>query len=168
MADQNRPVLPDGELTAVKDERSFQEKTWITERVAWIGFALLVIAALLGLAGGGGWAAQREGRYGSAQMKIPAITRSDAPTELTAVFDEAGERSLVLSAEFLDAFQIEAIQPAPEAVRIEGENRILRFPPGEDAPLRVRLFLKTHSAGLFRFNAGTPGRTSPFTLIVLP
>ncbi|OHV84847.1 hypothetical protein [Rhizobium sp. LCM 4573] len=168
MTDRTRRVLPDGELTAVKDERAFQEKTWTTERVAWIGFALLVIAALLGLAGGGGWAAQREGRYGAAQMKMPAITRSDAPTELTAVFDGAGERSLVLSAGFLDAFQIEAIQPAPEAVRIEGENRIFRFPPGEGAPLRVRVFLKTHSAGIFRFNAGTPGQTAQFTLIVLP
>jgi hypothetical protein len=168
MTEQERPVFPEGELTAVEDERSFQEKVWNTERLAWVGFGLLVIAALSGLIGGGGWASHREGRYGGVRLNVPAIVRSNAPTELTGVFETTGERSLVVSRDFLEAFQIEAVQPTPESIRVEGENQIFRFPSDSGSALTARLFLKAQSPGIFRFKAGTPAETPQFTLVVLP
>ncbi len=58
------------EQLELDEDRNFQERWWTAERIAWIGFALVIVVALAGLTGLGGPVRQRNGGGADRQCRI--------------------------------------------------------------------------------------------------
>lgn len=162
------PVRSDG--LQLEEHRSFQEKMWTIERWGWAGFGVIIVAALLGVTGGGGYLAHARAQIEGGEIDYPRFARWDTGEGFKVIF-AAGEeeRALTLSPAFADAFQIEDIRPAPERsqARPDGDRMIFRLIAG--APATVHIHVRAVKPGLARFKAAIDdGARQDITAIVLP
>lgn len=161
------PVRGDG--LQLEEHRSFQEKLWTAERVAWVGFGLVVVAALLGVTGSGGYLSRGHLQMEGGEIEFPRFTRWEAADSLKISFDAGeAERSLTLSPAFAETFQIEDVQPEPSdwQARPDGERLIFNLVAG--APATVHIHVRAQHPGLADFNAAIDGTARRVNSIVLP
>jgi hypothetical protein len=129
---QTPRVRPDG--LQIEEKRGFQERFWIVERGAWIVFALIILLALLGFSGGGGYFSRGVVAAGEAEIDHPRISRWEASDEFRVTLREERERHRIeIQRPFSGYFQIEDIQPQPERAVLD------RAPLAEDQKLLVSL-----------------------------
>lgn len=111
---------------------AFQERFWTLERWFWAGFALVVLAGLLGLLGGGGLFSRSTARAGASALDYPMVARWQS--DVTLELDLAPEvTTITLPPSLTDVFDIERILPRPDE-----EN------PGPDG---IALVFRTSSGG---------------------
>lgn len=163
------PAIRDDGLQ-LDEHRDFQERFWVAERVAWVAFAAIILAALIGLTGAGGPLSRAKAASDGSEISYPRITRWEASDSLTVNFAPGGsERSLTLSPAFAESFQLEDVQPQPDRAeaRPEGERLIFSLPAGK--PATVTLHVRAHKPGPARYQARIDG-TSVRTLstFILP
>lgn len=121
----------------IDEFRPFQETWWTVERIAWCGFALVVIAALLGILGAGGPFSEARQSFGAAAVDYPRVTRWLANDELRVVFGAGGgSRTLTLGTGFAEHFAIDSVQPLPESVVVTeaGHRMAFAFEGGAGGP----------------------------------
>lgn len=162
------PVRSDG--LQLDEHRSFQERLWSVERGAWVGFGAVVVAALLGVTGSGGYFSRTAVSLDGARIEYPRFTRWEAADSFKISF-EAGEaeRSLTLSPAFAEIFQIEDVQPEPVAMQARPDGERLVFSLVADAPAVVHIHVRAQRPGLANFNATVDGGARRnITSIVLP
>ena len=98
----------------IQEHIAFQRRTWVVERIGWVALVVIVLAALLGLFGGGPLSRQTAG---SDEMKVQydRFQRVTKLASFTFLFAPAAnaERRLHLNREFQDAFEITGIFPTP-------------------------------------------------------
>jgi hypothetical protein len=124
---------------------------WTAQRVAWAVLAALLLAALLGVFGGGPLArAEARGADGLA-VRYERFSRARCPETLTVLLpaDAGGGRTLRISAALLDGVRLLDVSPPPARVRWNGEERVFVFDaePGADGPLRIAFRLEPTRAG---------------------
>lgn len=151
----------------IAEDRAFQEQFWTAERVAWVAFALLLIAAVVGVFGGGGPLASGTVAVGESRIDYPAMARWEAGDEFSVrLVGEAGERRLVLSPGFAKTFRIEDVQPQPERVEAVEAGHAYVFTATTSAPVEVRLAVTPRSPGYRTYAVGVgsvpPQRLSTF------
>lgn len=154
------PLRKDG--LQIDEDRSFQERFWSTERLAWVIFVLIVAAALTGATGGGGPLANGKRQIGAARIDYPVIARWTTPDTLSIQFAEAGTAVVLLGPAFLKAFEIESIQPEPTMSTTTPEGLRLEFNVIGEGAAPIFLGIKALVAGSVRYEIGTGG-TSPVT-----
>lgn len=98
----------------VQEHMKFQRGTWIVQRAGWIALAVLLLAAISGLLGGG---LLSKGTATNSSMTV-AFEKFERTTRLTQfTFDfspqNSAERRLRLNRAFRDNFEFTSIQPAP-------------------------------------------------------
>ncbi|MBL0968407.1 MAG: hypothetical protein IBJ02_04785 [Brevundimonas sp.] len=64
------------------EDTGFQRRFWRIQRIAWAGFALVIVAALLGLTGAGGPLSRSVVRTPDGLIDSPRISRWSAAEEL--------------------------------------------------------------------------------------
>lgn len=103
---------------------SFQRRWWQVERIAWLLMGALVIAALCGLTGAGGPLSREQVQAGDATIDYPRIARWQPAEDATIRFgpEMTGEVEVVLSADFAEAFDVEAMQPQPASAASTAEG----------------------------------------------
>src|SRR5690606_3398725 len=107
------PIRQDG--LQLEEHRAFQERYWTLERIAWLRFALLLLAALLGLACAGGPLSRTTTALAGGSVEHPRVLRLEAADEIVVRFAPGGtEQVLTLPTAFARALQIEQIHPEPE------------------------------------------------------
>lgn len=139
---------------------AFQERTSRIQTVAqWI-VALLVLAALAGVFGGGGLSqASHSDSSGRFQVEFARFTRSDHSSELKLSFSgfdpAAKEVELWIDAEWLESVEIESIQPEPERTEI-GDRRLIYFFPRQETATEgtVTFRVRHHGVGKISGLAG--------------
>ena len=100
--------LPDG----VEDHGRLQRRFWIVQRCAWVVFAVVLIACLLGLLGRGGLFSRSVVQMAQGSLDLPVISRWNAPDELTVTFYATDQdRAVIVDPRFLEAFSVEGIDP---------------------------------------------------------
>jgi hypothetical protein len=158
------PVREDG--LQLEEARDFQERFWTIERVAWIGFALVLIAAIAGLTGSGGLFARQTATVGGNAFGYPIVTRRQAAETFELSIGQAQEPALVLSEGFSQAFQLELVQPGPTSEKVSPKGLELTFEglPGGTIYLHAR----PQSPGLVSFGVKMGGETRRVSLLVLP
>ncbi len=82
------PVRPDG--LQINEHRGFQLRFWRAERIAWGAFALIALAALLGLFGESGPLNGRMLRFDSAEVTLPRILRAGSARDTLLTFRTPG------------------------------------------------------------------------------
>lgn len=118
MSTPNLPRIGDLE---VEQNLPFQRLCWRLERWAWVGFTLILLAALAGLLGPGPLSNTTAGdRAGPLWAEYQRFGRMVAPEELRLHADPRlardGRLTLWIAREYLDLHQIEQVTPPPERV----------------------------------------------------
>jgi hypothetical protein len=170
-ADTAQPPIPirdDG--LQLEEHRGFQERFWTVERWAWLFFGLILLAALAGLAGGGGFLSHSTIVTDAGEVDYPRVSRWESADEVTVTFGlPAGEHRLTLSPQFSQFFQIEDIQPMPDQSLTSPTGEVMVFRSENGPPSKVVLHLRAQRPGLARYdislNGGDPVGV---TTLVLP
>jgi hypothetical protein len=162
------PLREDG--LQIDEHRRFQERFWVAERAAWVAFGLVLVAALLGLGGGGGLLSRSEFALPGARIDLPAVSRWTAPDHLNVQF-QPGDQSRILTfgPEFGDAFEIRSIQPQPREAATTADGLRLEFATGSDEPAAVFLRLQARAVGRFRYRLAVDGEApEAVSTLILP
>jgi hypothetical protein len=150
------PIRDDG--LQLEEHRGFQERFWTIERWAWAVFGLILLGALAGLAGGGGFFAHATIASEAGEVDYPRVARWESPDEITVRFGSSGaEHRLILSPRFSEYFQIEDIQPMPDRSLVSPAGEVMVFPSEHGPPAKVVLHLRAQRPGLARYDVSLDG-----------
>lgn len=149
----------------IRENMAVQKCDWFMERCAWIGMAIVLSLALLGLFSRGPLSdAAKAGEAGNPAIAYERFVRSHAMTRF-AITGTFGSESLELRLGhgFLEAYEVRAIQPEPAGSRSDDEAVYYSFPLREPgAPVRITIDAKRvgwgRSEAEFGFGAA-PGIT---------
>lgn len=152
MASISKPTLE------LEDHRRFQMAFWRMQRIAWVGFALILMAALVGLTGAGGPLSRGSAQFAAGVIDHPRVARWNAAEEFRVRLGAgAAEREIVLSTAFADHFQIEDVRPAPvrSIAGARGDRLLFEVEPGQ--PLVVVVHVRAQRPGLVTYSVGLDG-----------
>ncbi len=139
-----------GDLDIDEDDE-FQRRTWKVQRHAWAGMGLIVVAALSGLFGVGPLSRGEVGdEAGPLAIRYPRFGRLGASTPLEFRFrpGPSGEARIWLDVDFLDAIQIEGIEPEPVRVEAaEGRSAYVFRAISPGRPTRATFHLRPDRIG---------------------
>jgi hypothetical protein len=148
----------------IEQDLDYQRWEWLFERVAWVALAVVVLAALLGLLGGGGpfssvtLAAPED----SLTLRHERFLHNHTTTALTvaAIPGRDGELRLWFDRDYLDAFELRTV--TPQAGRVEaGRDRVtFCFRSQDDGPLTVHFHLEPRRVGRVAGRLGVDGGES--------
>lgn len=168
----NAPPVGDFELD---DDLRFQRREWAFERVSWVGMAVLILAALLGLLGRGPMSEQSVmSPDGTVTVEYERFLNHRASTTLTVRVTGnvtvGGTFRLVVNADYLEGVQVKQIMPTPELVE-SGEGRTLfvfrAADPGR--PTAVVFHLEPEGPGTLRGRVSVlGGPAAAFDQLVYP
>lgn len=164
---------PDGLQGA--EESAYHARSWAAQHIAWAILAALLIAALLGVFGGGGplsWTRERT-PDGALEIRYERFVRRDAPAQLevrvAAALADAGHIRLRVGREYLTSVRVEWITPPPLRVEAAGEETVYVFAARAGAPSTLMFNLQMQASGRqrARFTVG-PDHSIGFTQFVYP
>lgn len=124
------------------------------ERVGWTGFALLLVASLLGLFGNGPLSRAQAGEPGTLLLHYERFQRASAPTEYR--FDASpalardGRLRLRFDERLLEEVELQSVVPEPETVRTGPGYTEFEFSLAPDTGDAARI--------VFQFHPSTFGR----------
>jgi hypothetical protein len=152
------------------EQRGFQERFWTVERWAWMIFGLILLLALAGLSGGGGFLAHSVAELEAGEVEYPRVARWESSDEVTVTFgQQSEEHRLTLSPQFSQFFQLEDIQPLPDRSLATPAGEVMVFQSGDGAPAKVVLHLRSQRPGIARYDISLDGgRPVGVTTVVLP
>jgi hypothetical protein len=107
---------------------AFQQRSWIVQRIGWIVLGLIIVAALLGLFGGGPLSyTTARSQDGALGLEYNLFWRIQAAMTLRVFLMPktayAGEVRLWLSRSYVDAVDVQHITPQPQRVEA-GTDRL--------------------------------------------
>jgi len=159
----------------VDEDIAWQRRTWMIQRLGWLGMGGLVLAALTGVFGHGpvSWQ-QASDPAGLVRVEYERFERQ--LSEHTLKVDIApgaatgGAVALRLNGAFLDATEMKEIVPRPQEERSAGRDVEYVFPVARpDQPATVRFVLKLKEARTIQAEIGLAGREpARFTQFVYP
>lgn len=154
----------------VDEDPVLQDRIWTAQRIAWGGMVLIVLVALAGLTGQGGPLTRRVVETAGVQMSFPRIARSGGRVEEITfrLSQPRGDVVLSLDAGLLDAFQVQAVEPAPRRVRAAGGGLSYLLAGDEARSFVLRLHLRARGAGRAAGVVGLNGAEHPLEIFVLP
>ncbi|NLR97026.1 hypothetical protein HGP17_09275 [Rhizobium sp. P38BS-XIX] len=160
-----RPTLPEG----VGDQRAFQRAFWAVQRVAWLVFALILLACLLGLLGRGGIFSMKAVASSGGDIEIPAISRWNAPDEMRVTLGASVvDQTVYVDSRFLETFSVDGIDP-PQKTTVQKNGRIgYVFRSDETASAKIIFRLKTQQPGVRAFLVGIDNDVAEHSTIILP
>jgi hypothetical protein len=146
---------------AVGEDLVFQRKWWVFERVAWIGFTLILIADLAGAFGRGPLAkAERRAPDGSIEVKYDRIERTGTPSILTVNLGQSAIRDgrvhLYVSESVVKELGNQRVIPSPESTVI-GDGGLLYGFPATRLPASVEFALQPTGPGMRHFEVRAEG-----------
>jgi hypothetical protein len=131
----------------IEEDLAFQQRDWRVQRVGWIGLALLITAALLGLFGTGPLSDSII-RGDGLELRYERFGRFDRLTRLR--FELIGETQettrLSIGRPYLDAVQIEQITPVPARVEARPDRLVYEFP--RHGPTAIIFYVKPDNIGI--------------------
>jgi hypothetical protein len=144
----------------IDQDLDFQRREWRVQRVLWVGAALLLVLAVLGLFGTGPISSTTAtSGDGTVAVDYHRFVRHDGRASLRfhVSGDQASNQQIALwiSQGYIDNMQIEDITPQPTEVRSAGDRTIFVFAvdqPGD--PLNATFSLRPSHIGRISGEAG--------------
>lgn len=135
------------------EDVDFQRREWVVERIAWVLIALFLVAAVLGVFGGGPLShttsADDEGTF---EVEYERFIRSMGKAELTitlrpeAVRD--GSATVFVSEDLLSKSHIDNIDPEPSSATSSHEGTIYEFGANAESPPVIAITYRSTLVGL--------------------
>ena len=159
----------------INQDMEYQWREWRVQRIAWVFFIAILLAALLGLLGQGPLSVARTGAPDAGlALEFERIDRARAPTGMTVTLApniaQSGSARLAVSREFVDRISIDEIVPEPESVET-GRDAVTYTFDVKDAsqPAAIRFDFQHKFAGLMRGAVQMEGGPAlPFEMFVWP
>lgn len=131
----------------VSEEIRFEKKEWTAQRIGWIAMGVILVAALLGLLGGGplGRATAGDERSGL-WVQYDRFARNTARSELTIHVERGREIRLWISNDYLRSMQVKEILPEPDEVRSLPDRMLFVF-HAVQAPAVILVSMETRRVG---------------------
>ncbi len=141
----------------LSDDPTFSRKSWKVERAGWIGLAVFLAAAFVGVLGPGLFSEVRKvdalGRFQAIYERFGHF-RSDATLHVVARA-EGGEASVWIGDRYLEDVEITSIRPEPLKVRAEGDGTTYLFATGGgEGSVDVRFEITYQKAGVVKGRLG--------------
>jgi len=159
----------------VSQDLDFEHRSWRVQRIGWVLFSLVLLAALLGLLGGPGPLSTTTAGEGSPlEVVYERFARHNNPTELMLQLQPGAvpgdEVRVWVNTQYLEAIQIERIEPEPNQVEISPQRITYVFPLSDSgAGGRVVLHLMPQAIGRHEVRMGVEGELEHrFTQIIYP
>jgi len=148
---------------------AFQQRSWRMERTAWAAMALLVLAALLGLFGGGP-VGERTLHGDGLELRHDAFARLGTPTPLELrVAPADGVARVALAADLLARVRVESVWPTPARIEASAAWTTFQVATSGVEPVRLRVELVPEEVGLLEGAARSDGGEAlAFRLVVYP
>lgn len=162
------------ESARIEEDIPFQQREWSVQRVGWLVMFLLVIAALLGLTGGGGplATASQHTPDDTLHVHYSRVQRSLAPAQLELTLASGGgdELEVWIGNEFLSEIEIESISPQPLETRAGPDRQVFVFAVADGArEFEVTVHYRPQVAGISSGSAGiVGGQELTFDQLVVP
>ncbi|MVA23910.1 hypothetical protein V6582_09665 [Agrobacterium vitis] len=157
--------LPEG----VENHGRFQRLFWTVQRCAWVVFAVILIACLLGLLGRGGFFSRSIVQVAQGSLDFPAISRWNAPDELKVTFSATDQdRTVIIDPRFLEAFSVEGIDPPQKTTFARDGHVGYVFAADPTAEITVIFRLQTQHPGLRSYSIGIGDEVSERSTFIFP
>jgi hypothetical protein len=135
----------------VDEDPEFQRRTWKVQRVGWIAMLLIIVAAGLGLFGGGplSWT---KAAAGTLQLEYERFIRYDSIATLHIKLSPAavkdGYAKISLDARYFSGTQINNVWPEPEAQEVTADGYIFMFRIADPhKPAHITFYFKMLQVG---------------------
>ena len=146
----------------IREDMRRQRAEWIIERAGWALIALVLVAALAGLLGHGPLSRATAGEPGSRLWaEYHRFERHQAPTELRVHLGpgagSGGELRVWVGRGYLDAIELERVDPEPVAVEAGADQHVFVFAmPDPGRPTSVLFRFQPDTYGSLRGRLGLP------------
>jgi hypothetical protein len=161
-------VRPDG--LQMNEKRGFQETFWKVERIAWVVFGALVLLALVGFTGSGGFFSTTRHTIAEGAVTYPRVSRWDTADEVKITFfNGATNHRLEFQEPFASFFRIEDIQPRPQSSTAAKDGSVFEFAGEKGATVHVTLHIRAAHPGFMDAGVRIDGSEPvPLSTFVLP
>ena len=161
--------MPQSEQAQINENHRFQAWFWAVQRVAWVGFGLLVVAALLGFTGGGGYYSQGQIADEFMTMTFPAVTRRRAEAVLNITINGYQPQTIVqFDAAFQHAFSMVSMTPPASTAVATQTGTSYSFDLSGPGPKLLRLGLSGTVVGISNYTVVVDGREVALSSLILP
>lgn len=152
------------ERLELDQDLSLTRKTWVFERIGWVGLGALLTAALLGLLGPGPLSSSVAGEPGaSVRVEYQRFAHFESEADLRLELRPATADpflELWVSSAYLRGIEVRGVTPAPAETRLEGDRLVYRYPRAGEGPMSVRFDILYRSLGRLEGQAGVVGGSS--------
>lgn len=159
----------------LEQDDAFQRRDWLAQRIAWIMYAVILLAAIAGVFGSGplSWqtVSDREQRI---SLHFQRVHRREAPQTLTIRARPSDPKSkslrVWLDKEYVRDLHIEGITPEPESSELRDDRVVLTFnlAPGQNEVM-LKVDCRARDFGRLHGRAGLDeGPTLHFTQFIFP
>lgn len=164
---QEPPLREDG--LQLQENRSFQRIFWTVERCAWIAFGLVLVLALSGLTGSGGYFATATAVLPTGTVEYSRVSRWEASDEFRVTFNGGRDtHRLTIEPVFFEYLQLEGIQPQPVRSLGSRDGVVLEFAAEDGAPVEAVIYVRPLYAGYLNYRVALDGAATSLRSVILP
>jgi hypothetical protein len=144
----------------IDEDLRFQLLAWRAQRVGWCLVVAVLVAAVLGVFGGGPLSSSRS-RSGILELEYQRFERRQAPsvlhTHLRSPPASEGKVSMWLDRGYVDRVRVDSVTPTPFETALEADRLVYWFRGRPGGDLRVTWRVSPERVGLVRGRLGTAG-----------
>jgi hypothetical protein len=145
----------------VEDDMTFQRRSWAVERASWILMGAVAVASSLGLLSHGPLSkTTAPGKNSPVSITYERLERREASSRFTlraAPPEKSTEAALRLGPEFLEAYEVRAVTPAPLRASAGANGFEAVFATSSTGEIEVHVTGRAKRFGFVRFPVEAPG-----------
>jgi hypothetical protein len=156
-------------MLELEQDEQLQRRMWRLQRIGWALTALILAAALAGLAGNGPLA-DAEAQADGLRIRYSRLERIGRDFALEVELHGTAERGFWLSQSYVRRLRLISVTPEPESVTADADRLTFQFHPKGSTTRAVLTFRSNDNApGFRRARAGRPGGPElPFQQFLYP
>jgi hypothetical protein len=165
--------MPKHRSLELEQDLAYQRRSWRVQRFAWVVLALIVAAALAGLAGSGPFSRESRATHDERILiDYERFVRMQAPSRLRLHFSKeavrAGELRVWFDRSYIEQTRLEQIMPHPKGTEV-GEKRLTYVFAAEDGQSAMIIFdLQFQTFGRVSARVGTGETAIDLQQLVYP